>query len=269
MSSIPIQTNINIDTTFYSQVPPSPTGYSTLVAQQWISTANLIVDTINGTAPNDIGPLSTLTAIREVSTPQAYISTLNGNAPISTLLVSGDVLVSTFAVNNYLSTKILEVGEINSANPVLTLTLPQFAIVSTITSPVWMSTLNIGGGEISSISSTTFVGKGPGAALGGGMAVSSPTVSTVSINSNNLSTQFKYFPGPVISGSQQSASGTYSTVVIMPYVFPGDYAVVATSLSLTVKAQILSPSTFLFHSFQTLPVPINWLAAGGCGPSGF
>ena len=192
MSSIPIQTNINIDTTFYSQVPPSPTGYSTLVAQQWISTANLIVDTINGTAPNDIGPLSTLTAIREVSTPQAYISTLNGNAPISTLLVSGDVLVSTFAVNNYLSTKILEVGEINSANPVLTLTLPQFAIVSTITSPVWMSTLNIGGGEISSISSTTFVGKGPGAALGGGMAVSSPTVSTVSINSNNLSTHLQH-----------------------------------------------------------------------------
>jgi hypothetical protein len=269
MTSIPIQTNINVDTTFYSQVPPVPplAYYSTATAQQWISTANLIVDTINGTAPNDIGPLSSLTAGIFLSTPQAYISTLNGAPPISSVSLGPDPLLSTFMASNFMSTTIMEVGEINSALPILVLTLPP--IVNNLTSPIWMSTQNIAGGEISSISSTTLTGKGPGAALGGGMSISTPTLSTVSINSNNLSTNFKYFPGPIISGQQATASGTYSTIIYMPYVFPGDYAVVAGTGTLTVRAQIISPSSFIFHSFQTLPVTVWWLAAGACGPSGF
>lgn len=267
MTSIPIQTNINVDTTFYSLVPPVPplAYYSTATAQEWISTANLIVDTINGTAPNDIGPLSSLTAEILISTPQAYISTLNGSPPISSITLGPDPLLSTYMASNFLSTQIMEVGEINSALPILVLTLPP--VVNNITSPVWMSTLDIAGGEISSISSTSLVGKGI-IPLGGGMTVSTATLSTVNLNGKNLSTQFSYFPGPIISGVQNSASGTWSTIVYMPYVFPGPYSIVVNSIAL-VKAEVQSPSSFIFHSYQTLPIPIIWLAAGGCGPSGF
>lgn len=169
---------------------------------------------------------------------------------------------------NYLSTQITEVGTVNSAPLITGLVLPQHAVVSTITSPIWMSTLNIGGGIISSISSTTLVGKPPGAAVGGGMAVSTATLSTVRLNNNILSTQFKYFPGPILTGNQLSAPNP-STVVYVPYVFPGDWQAI-TLVTSGYKTEIQSPSSFIFHNPGSFSqVPIRWMAAGACGPTTF
>ena len=266
--SVPVQTNINEDITFYSRVPPAPTAYSTVLSEQWISTANLVADFINGIRPNDIGPLSSLTAAIKVSTPQAYISTINGAPPAQNEIAGPDEVLSTMTVSKYLSTKITEVGTVNSAPLITGLVLPQHAVVSTITSPIWMSTLDIAGGIISSISSTSLVGKPPGAALGGGMSVSTATLSTVRLNNNILSTQFKYFPGPILTGNQLSAPNP-STLVSVPYVFPGDWQVI-TKVTGGYKTEIQSPSSFIFHNPGSFSqVPIRWMAAGACGPTPF
>lgn len=263
--SVPVQTNINVDKTFYSSSPPGPIECSTLLAAEWISTPNLVVDLINGLSPNDTGPISTMTAGDLVSTPQIYISTINGAPLAQTEAISVNPLLSTFIVGNYLSTSIMEVGTINSETPLISsLTLPTNAVISSITSPIWMSTLKLGDSQTSSLSTVTLTGKL------GGMTVSSLTLSTISINSKNLSTNYKYFPAPIILGRQQSASGTYSTTVYMPYVFPSQYVVIAHAGYISgVRTEIQSPSSFIFHSFQTLPVPISWFAAGVSEPAPF
>jgi hypothetical protein len=267
--SVPVQTNINVDTTFYSREPPGPTQCSTLLAGEWISTANLVTDLINGLSPNDTGPISTMTVGDLVSTPQIYISTINGAPPAQAEAIGNDPFLSSVIVGNYLSTQLLEVGTVNSQAPLISsLTLPENAALSTIEAHVWMSTLKLGDDQTSSISTVTMVGGGI-IASGGGMKISTLAVSTASINARNLSTNYKYFPGPIITGRQNSASGTYSTIVTMPYVFPGPYAVISKAGD-TQKTEIQSPSTFIFHSYQTLPIPIRYLAAAvGLGPAPF
>lgn len=125
MACIPIQSNINADTTFW----PAPAGVgigdpdpnlvvSTLTVGQYVSTPQAFVSSINGAAyPSPIAEnqvVSTLFAANYVSTPQLFISSIN--SVVYPPPAQADIVVSSITANEAATAANLFCSSINGAN---------------------------------------------------------------------------------------------------------------------------------------------------------
>jgi hypothetical protein len=233
---VPIQTNVNTDTTFFlpagAPVPPPPgIGYSTITAANYVSTADLVVSSINNFTPTLYSGLSSLTAATSVTSGDVFASSVNGvayipltNYTVSSLSVSStgalstpqitassiggqqyplpqtpNIIVSTLTAATNISTTIAEINQVNSAPFVSTfpaLTIPPDLIVSSFTA----STITVPQLSLDNVSTGSLVFT----------AISTPTVSTTTINS---SPPPAYYPGYIYGGGSGPVALGISTSV--------------------------------------------------------
>jgi len=157
---LPIQTNVNTDSTFFlpagAPVPPPPpppgTGYSTITAADFISTNNLVVSSINNFTPAIHNGLSSVTAANSITSSNAFVSSVNGAAyiPVTNYVVS-TLFVSSFGL---LTTPQITISSINVPGQQYPPAQNPNLVVSTLTAATNLSTVIA---EINQVNNAPFI----------------------------------------------------------------------------------------------------------------